>query len=35
MPGLSLIEDNRTGRIRVRVTNSGDAAMTKYMLQDI
>jgi hypothetical protein len=31
--GLSLIEDNRTGKIRVRVTNSGDAAMTKYMLR--
>ena len=31
--GLSLIEDSRSGRIRVRVTNSGDAAMTKYLLQ--
>jgi hypothetical protein len=31
--GLSLIEDSRTGRIRVRVTNSGDAAMTKYTLR--
>ncbi len=31
--GLSLIEDNRTGKIRVRVTNSGDAALTKYILQ--
>jgi len=31
--GLSLIEDSRSGRIRVRVTNSGDAAMTKYVLQ--
>jgi len=31
--GLSLIEDGRTGRVRVRVTNSGDAAVTKYQLQ--
>ena len=31
--GLSLIEDNRTGKIRVRVTNSGDASLTKYILQ--
>ncbi len=31
--GLSLIEDSRTGRIRVRVTNSGDATETKYILQ--
>lgn len=31
--GLSLVEDNRTGRIRVRVTNSGDAAVTKYLLR--
>ncbi len=31
--GLSLVEDNRTGKIRVRVTNSGDAALTKYILQ--
>ena len=31
--GLSLAEDERSGRIRVRVTNSGDAAMTKYLLQ--
>ena len=31
--GLSLVEDNRTGKIRVRVTNSGDAVMTKYVLQ--
>ncbi len=31
--GLSLIEDSRSGRIRVRVTNSGDAAMTKYALR--
>lgn len=31
--GLSLIEDSRSGRIRVRVTNSGDAAITKYILR--
>ncbi len=31
--GLSLIEDSRSGRIRVRVTNSGDAAITKYVLE--
>ena len=31
--GLSLIEDNRTGRIRVRVTNSGDATISKYLLR--
>ena len=31
--GLSLIEDTRTGKIRVRVTNSGDAALTRYILQ--
>jgi len=31
--GLSLVEDQRSGRIRVRVTNSGDAAVTKYSLQ--
>ncbi len=31
--GLSLVEDNRTGRIRVRVTNSGDSAVTKYLLR--
>ncbi len=31
--GLSLAEDQRSGRIRVRVTNSGDATMTKYLLQ--
>ena len=31
--GLSLIEDHRTGKIRVRVTNSGDAALTRYILQ--
>ncbi|MCX7401323.1 MAG: BatA domain-containing protein [Planctomycetales bacterium] len=30
--GLSLAEDGRTGRIRVRVTNSGDATMTSYSL---
>lgn len=30
--GLSLVEDERSGRIRVRVTNSGDAALTKYSL---
>jgi len=31
--GLSLVEDNRTGRIRVRVTNSGDATVNKYLLR--
>ena len=31
--GLSLIEDSRSGRIRVRVTNSGDSAITKYSLR--
>ena len=31
--GLSLAEDASSGRIRVRVTNSGDATMTKYLLQ--
>jgi hypothetical protein len=31
--GLSLVADERTGRVRVRVTNSGDAANTKYSLQ--
>ncbi len=31
--GLSLVEDERSGRIRVRVTNSGDASVTKYSLQ--
>lgn len=31
--GLSLVEDARSGLIRVRVTNSGDAAVTKYSLQ--
>lgn len=31
--GLSLVEDERTGRIRVRVTNSGDASLTKYSVQ--
>jgi len=30
--GLSLAEDGRTGRIRVRVTNSGDATVTSYSL---
>ena len=30
--GLSLAEDGRTGRIRVRVTNSGDANVTSYSL---
>lgn len=30
--GLSLVEDERSGRIRVRVTNSGDALTTKYTL---
>ncbi len=30
--GLSLAEDGRTGRIRVRVTNSGDAPVTSYSL---
>ncbi len=31
--GVSLVEDDRSGLIRVRVSNSGDAAMTKYSLQ--
>ncbi len=31
--GLSLVEDDRTGRLRVRVTNAGDAALTRYRLQ--
>jgi hypothetical protein len=31
--GLSLIEDDRNGRIRVRVTNSGDSPLTKFLLQ--
>ena len=31
--GISLVEDERTGRVRVRVTNSGDASATKYTLQ--
>ncbi|MCA9012512.1 MAG: BatA domain-containing protein [Planctomycetaceae bacterium] len=31
--GLSLVEEERTGRTRVRITNSGDAALTKYLLQ--
>ena len=31
--GLGLVEDTRSGLIRVRVTNSGDAAVTKYSLQ--
>ena len=31
--GLSLVEDERTGRTRVRITNSGDAALAKYRLQ--
>ncbi len=30
--GLSLVEDERSGKIRVRVSNSGDAALTKYAL---
>lgn len=30
--GLSLAEDGRTGRIRVRLTNSGDATITNYSL---
>ncbi len=30
--GLSLVAEERTGRIRVRVTNSGDATLTKYSL---
>jgi hypothetical protein len=31
--GLSLVSDQRTGRVRVRVTNSGDAATSSYKLQ--
>lgn len=31
--GLSLVEDERSGRIRVRVTNSGDAVSSRYTLQ--
>jgi hypothetical protein len=31
--GISLVADERSGRVRVRVTNSGDAANTKYSLQ--
>lgn len=31
--GLSLVDDERTGRMRVRITNSGDSALTKYLLQ--
>lgn len=31
--GLSLVEDQRSGRIRVRVTNSDDAPVAKYGLQ--
>ncbi len=30
--GLSLVEEERSGKIRVRVTNSGDATVTKYSL---
>ena len=32
--GISLVEDDRSGLIRVRVSNSGDAAMTRYSLQN-
>lgn len=31
--GVSLAEEQKTGMIRVRVTNSGDATVTKYSLQ--
>jgi hypothetical protein len=31
--GLSLAEDRRTGRIRVRLTNAGDASVGQYQLQ--
>lgn len=30
--GLSLVEEERTGKVRVRLTNSGDAVATKYSL---
>lgn len=30
--GLSLVEETRSGRIRVRVTNSGDSVLTKFRL---
>lgn len=31
--GISLAEEEKSGRIRIRVTNSGDASATKYGLQ--
>lgn len=31
--GVSLAEEQKTGLVRVRVTNSGDATVTKYTLQ--
>ncbi|MFO0977924.1 MAG: BatA domain-containing protein [Planctomycetaceae bacterium] len=31
--GISLAEEQKTGLVRVRVTNSGDATLTKYSLQ--